>query len=234
LAGYRIDSFSRLTEAMKITPAHYFSGLYALALLVSCNEPSSSQKPPKTAITKHIHPDSCDNPDADINCNFLNMPGNLTSVMQIAGKEEPGERLVISGTLFKADSETPYPDVILYAYHTDQAGYYSKTGKETGVQKWHGHLHGWAKTDRNGRYEIRSIRPARYPGNTIPAHIHVAVKTGNKQPYYVSDFVFKDDSLVNSPYISSVRDLPGGTGVVDLKNTGKDSWAGKRDIFLKD
>jgi protocatechuate 3,4-dioxygenase beta subunit len=153
--------------------------------------------------------------------------------MSIAKQDEPGERLVISGTIFKADGRTPYPNVILYAYHTDNKGYYSKTGKETGILKWHGRLHGWCKTDQNGYYEIRTIRPARYPNNSIPAHIHMTVKEPmDKGTYHISDCVFKDDSLVNEQYLQSIRSMIGASGVVTLKKSTEGIWVGRRDIVL--
>jgi protocatechuate 3,4-dioxygenase beta subunit len=151
--------------------------------------------------------------------------------MTIADQKETGEKLMISGTIFKAYGKTPFPDIILYAYHTDSKGYYSKSGNETGVQKWHGHFHGWCKTDSNGYYEIHTIRPARYPDNTMPAHIHAAIKTDSGKMFYITDFVFKDDSLVNEKYLSSLVNI-GGTGVVDIKKTTENTWTGKRDIIL--
>ena len=174
--------------------------------------------------------DSCDDPDADIHCCFINMPATLTSKMIIDKGNDPGEKLVISGRIFKADGITPYPDVILYAYHTDHNGYYSKKGNETGFQKWHGHLHGWCKSDSKGYYEIHSIRPAPYPNNTMPAHIHAAVKTDKGRMFYINDFVFKDDSLVNPKYLSSIQ--TGENGVVNIKKTTENAWVGKRDIIL--
>ncbi|NEU07271.1 intradiol ring-cleavage dioxygenase [Flavihumibacter sp. R14] len=177
--------------------------------------------------------DDCNDPDADINCSFVHMPASLSSIMNIAGKEEPGDKMIVSGTLLKSDGKTPYPDVIFYAYHTDSKGYYSKNGKEKGVQKWHGHLHGWCKTDRNGRYEIRTIRPAPYPNNKIPAHVHAAVKVpGKPSPYYITDFVFSDDPMINEQYRESIKGKTGGTGIVDLVKDGS-VWKGKRDIILE-
>ena len=160
------------------------------------------------------------------------MPATLTSIMRITNQSEAGAKLIISGTIFKADGKTPYPDVILYAFHTDSKGYYSKNGTETGVQKIHGRLHGWCKTDKNGYYEIQTIRPARYPDNTIPAHIHAVVKTSSGQIYRITEFVFKDDDLVDEKYISSLTDV-GGTGVVDIRMSPDNIWTGKRDIVLK-
>ena len=154
--------------------------------------------------------------------------------MNIASDKEPGERLIVRGTIFKQDGKTPFNGVILYAYQTDNKGYYSKSGKEEGAQKWHGRLHGWCKTDQNGRYEIRSIRPAPYPNNMIPAHIHMVIKEPvNNKTYYITDIVFKGDKLVNDRYLKSISSMRGGSGVVDLRKTTQGTWEGKRDIVLR-
>lgn len=204
---------------------------YSICLLaIFCCGQASLSKQQKLTLSQA---DSCDNPDASVNCCFLNMPAALSTVMTLASEQEPGEGLVISGTIFKEDGRTPYPGLILYAYQTDNTGHYTKKGTETGVQKWHGRLHGWCKTDSKGVYQIHSIRPARYPDNSMPAHIHAAIKTEKGQAFYISDFVFKDDSLVNKKYLSSIFTTTGGTGVVDIKKTGK-IWMGKRDIMLKE
>ena len=200
----------------------------AAFILVACG-----QVTPNDTSENRSQKDPCDNPDADIDCSFAGMPASMSHVMSIANENEAGERLVISGTLFKSDGKTPFPNVILYAYHTDAEGYYSKSGKEKGAQKWHGRLHGWCKTDRNGQYEIRTIRPAPYPNNKIPAHIHPAVKVpGTSTPYHLTDFVFKDDPLIDARYAESVRGGAGGTGIVDLKKVNG-VWTGRRDIVLK-
>lgn len=205
-----------------------FVGILVLAFL-SCGQttlPSQVNRP-----NNHTQADPCDNPDADIHCCFVNMPSSLTSTMTIAPADEPGDKLVISGTIYKADGKTPYPNVILYAYHTDRKGYYSKKGTETGIQKWHGHLHGWCNTDRNGFYKIQTIRPARYPNNTIPAHIHAAIQTDKGEVMWINDYVFKDDSLVDEKYVSSLTHV-GGSGIVEVHKTSENSWTGKRDIIL--
>ena len=122
---------------------------------IACGQVSSNGKVESTAGSQ-VQKDSCDNPDADINCSFIHMPSSLNNVLTIAGKNESGERMVISGKVFKSDGKTPYSNVILYAYQTDSEGYYSKSGKEQGAQKWHGRLHAWCKTDRYGKYQIQA------------------------------------------------------------------------------
>lgn len=204
-----------------------------LAIFLSVN--NCSQNTSQSNLNRDLNNaqiDTCDNPDANINCCFLNMPASLTHIMTIASPNEPGDKLIITGTLFKPDGVTPYPNVILYVYHTDNTGHYTKKGNEKGFQKWHGYLHGWCKSDNHGNYELYTIRPARYPDNSMPAHIHAAIRTPKGEMNYLNDFVFKDDSLVNEKYLSSLNNM-GGTGVVDLKRNAENSWTGKRDIVLK-
>jgi len=198
---------------------------------LACGQPVNQVQPVMSGI--QIQRDTCDNPDADIKCCFSNSPEHLTNKMTIAGPSEQGDRLVISGSVFKADGKTLYPGVIIYAYHTDHTGLYSKNGNESGFQKWHGRLHGWCQTDHNGYYEIHTIRPAPYPDHSMPAHIHSAIKTGTGPIFYISDFVFKDDSLVNEKYLSSLINSIGGTGIVDLHRNAENTWVGKRDLVLK-
>lgn len=203
--------------------------LFLTLFMGSCGEKNSSG-----TFVSALQRDTCDSPDANINCSFIYMPAKLNYHMTLADSKEPGERLIIKGTIFKEDGKTPYPGVVLYAYQTDNKGYYSKKGKERGVQKWHGHLHGWCKTDERGRYEISSVRPAPYPGNTAPAHIHLVVREPhNGKSYYISDIVFKDDKLVTARYLSSGSSMKGGPGVVDLKKSEEGIWKGERNITLK-
>lgn len=203
--------------------------------LSSCGK--SEQKQIQNSSDKTISnnaKDTCDSPDADIDCSFRDMPSDLTNIMTISGPGEPGEKLIITGNIFHSDSITPYKDVIIYAYHTDSTGHYSKKGDETGVRKWQGLLYGWCVTDSNGYYEIHTIKPGRYPSNDFPAHIHPVIKIpGEAKPFYINDFVFKDDSLVNEKYISSLQ-YPGGTGVVELKRSADGILLGQRNIILPD
>jgi protocatechuate 3,4-dioxygenase beta subunit len=218
----------RYLQAMTTTMNTAIIGLLVLTF-TSCRQTDSKRQDGQSFIQQQT--DTCDSPDAHISCSFASMPTTLTSTMTIVTMSEPDEKLIISGTIYKADGKTPYPNIILYAYHTDSKGYYSKNGNETGVQKWHGRLYGWCKTDKNGYYEIHTIRPARYPDNSMPAHIHAAIKKENGQMYWITDYVFKDDNLVTEKYLSSLSNV-GGTGVVDIHKIAKNNWTGKRDITL--
>ena len=206
-------------------------GVCVMILFSSCQQFGSSN-----AAMPHIPPpsDSCDDPDAAIECYFINGPKNLNSILTIGDKTEPGERLIISGTVVKSDGKTPYSGVVLYAYQTDSKGYYSKNGKERGVQKWHGKLHGWCKTNKNGYYEIHTIKPAPYADSSMPAHIHAAIKLPDSQKaFHISDYVFKNHFLVNEKYESCLIKNIGWPGIIELKKDKDSVWRGSRNITVK-
>lgn len=175
--------------------------------------------------------DTCGDGDANTECCFVHMPEEVNSIIKIAHENEPGNRILIKGKILMNDSLTPIQDVFIYAYHTDNNGYYSKKGNEKGVHKFHGRLHGWGKTDAFGNFEISSIKPARYPENRFPAHIHAVLKIPGKIPFYINDFVFKDDALVNESYVNSLY-APGGSGVIELKKNAENILTGERIIIL--
>lgn len=198
-------------------------------LMTFCRNQETNSEMSLNEPTATLQTDICDDPDAAIECCFANMPKQLTSTMVIPDDDSKSEKLIISGTVYRKD-KTPYPNVIIYAYHTDSKGEYSKKGTETGYQKWHGSHHGWCKTDKKGYYRIETIRPASYPKTTAPQHIHSAIKIPGNEPFYITDFMFKDDP--NLPKnMQNKYSLQGGSGIVDVKKVGN-VWMGKRDIVL--
>lgn len=215
-----------MQHSIKIT------GVTLVLLLLSCTQKDNAKDMSQTAINSPIQNDSCDSPDANINCYFVNMPESLTATMTISDNDKGSEKLIITGNIYKKDGKTPYPNAILYAYHTDSKGEYSKKGNEKGVQKWHGSHHGWCKTDQNGNYRIETIRPASYPNSSNPQHIHAAIKLqDNNKPFHIDDFMFEDDPLLQKIHHTTPREK-GGLGVIKVKRING-IWIGKRDIVLK-
>jgi protocatechuate 3,4-dioxygenase beta subunit len=190
---------------------------------------ATSEAPP--AAEPPAEADTCNHPDAPIGCCFAQVPATVSDTMQIAPSGENGAKLRISGTLYHSNGRKPYPGVLMYAWHTDHNGYYSKKGDETGIARVHGYLHGWCITDSNGHYEIISIRPGKYPNNSSPAHIHAALQTPEGASFYINDFVFSDDKLVDAAYLKGLT-LSGGDGVIKLKRDTDGAWTGKRDIIV--
>jgi protocatechuate 3,4-dioxygenase beta subunit len=110
---------------------------------------------------------------------------------RLAGPDEPGERLIVTGTVFRSDGTTPAAGAIVYAYQTDKDGEYRN-------KPWGGpRLQGWARTDSAGRYELVTIRPGSYPSRDTPAHIHFQLWDGGLPRQWNEDLLFQDDPLVS-------------------------------------
>src|SRR5262249_43839784 len=90
---------------------------------------------------------------------------------------------------------------------------------------------GWMMTDREGRYQFRTIRPAPYPNARIPAHIHPIVKEPQRNEYSIDEYVFGDDPLVTRKE-RGLMEGRGGSGVVEVTKKNGGVWVGLRDIIL--
>jgi protocatechuate 3,4-dioxygenase beta subunit len=148
----------------------------------------------------------------------------------LPGFNEKGPKLEISGTVYKKDGKTPAAGVILYAYHTDQSGNYTKKGNEKGWGKRHGYIRGWIKTGPDGKYKFLTLKPAPYPGGGTPAHIHLVIKEPDRKEYVVDAFVFEGDPYL-TPEDLNRPNPPGGSGVIKIEQ-GSAIMIGRRDIIL--
>ncbi|MFD0749248.1 YceI family protein [Mucilaginibacter calamicampi] len=127
----------------------------------------------------------------------------------------PGPKLKMTGIIYQHDGRTPAAGVILYIYHTNQAGLYVANTNETGWGKRHGTLRAWIKTGPDGRYTFYTLKPGTYPSRSEPAHIHATVLEPNGNYYYIEEWHFKGD-----PLLVKLRDrkLYGGEGVLNIQN----------------
>ncbi len=127
---------------------------------------------------------------------------------------ETEPKLKLTGTVFQKDGKTPASDIILYIYHTDRKGIYATLGNETGWAKRHGFIRGWIKTNQQGIYTFYTFRPASYPDGSEPEHVHLTVKEPDTIPYYLDDYFFADDPLLQS--LNKKRHPNrGGNGIVE-------------------
>lgn len=161
---------------------------------------------------------------------YIGMPENIRSVDTSAGWHQNGQKLLITGTIFKRDGKTPAPDVVLYYYHTDINGYYAdREGLDRRVVR-HGYIRGWVKSDDAGKYSIYTVRPAPYPNSNFSAHIHPTIKEPNINEYYIDEFVFDDDILLTAENRAALENR-GGSGILKVINNG-DLQIAEHDIIL--
>ncbi len=161
---------------------------------------------------------------------YEGMPPQLSWQTMIASTSEPGEKLEISGIIYRLDGKTPAPGIILYLWQTDATGHYTPAPNTRGITRRHGHLRGWLKTNERGEYKFTTIKPAPYPNDVLPAHIHPSIKEPDKNEYYIEDFLFDDDPLLTRQERAKLENR-GGSGILRLsKRAGV--LVGKRNIVL--
>lgn len=150
----------------------------------------------------------------------------------IAGPDEPGDRMALSGRVVRPDGRTPAPGVVVYAYHTDATGVYPHRPDDRGWARRHGRLRGWAVTDSAGRYQFDTIRPGPYPGRTDPAHVHMIVQEPGRREYWIDEVVFSDDPRVTPAY-RAAQSARGGPGEVTPTHDAGGAWTARRNIVLE-
>lgn len=127
-------------------------------------------------------------------------PASIAPQGRIAPEGEPGTPLIIRGRLLGEDGRSALAGAVVFAYHTDGDGLYDRRG--TPAHSWR--LRGWARTDPEGRFEFRSIRPAPYPSRGIPAHVHFTIFVGRER-FHGGELRFDDDPLVTEAERTAAR-----------------------------
>jgi protocatechuate 3,4-dioxygenase beta subunit len=129
-------------------------------------------------------------------------PAGAPSHIVVAGRDEPGERLVVTGRV--VDGGRPVAGVSIYVFQTDVDGRYSKvlTGNDAELDP---RLHGTMRSDADGTYGYETIRPGHYDGN--PAHVHYIVRATGYYPLLL-DLWFDDDPELAARRQSGRPEIP--------------------------
>jgi protocatechuate 3,4-dioxygenase beta subunit len=155
----------------------------------------------------------------------------IPSKIKMVTADEAGEPMIISGTIYLPDGKTAAKGAILSVWHTDTKGYYTEGGG--GAGELHPRIHGRLKTGADGKYEFRSIRPAPYPTNNTPAHIHAHLSAPGF-PEYPLIYYFEGDHLITDQNRSALNSNRGGTpSIITLTHDKNGEWIGHRDIILE-
>ncbi|PNQ73155.1 intradiol ring-cleavage dioxygenase [Hanstruepera neustonica] len=162
---------------------------------------------------------------------FIGMPQNIKAIDTCPAWQQQGQKLLVTGTIYKQDGKTPAPNIILYYYHTDIYGKYPNSHNLDSRVARHGYMRGWVKTDNQGHYAIYTVRPASYPNTQIMAHIHPAIKEPQfEHPYYIDEWVFDDDPFLTDAQRRNMTNR-GGSGI--LKTTQMNGMqVAQHDIIL--
>ena len=118
-------------------------------------------------------------------------PPNAPSTVVIAGNDEPGERLVVTGRTLVG--KKPVAGVSLYVFHTDINGRYAPDISDHNAAELNPRLHGSLRTDAQGRYQYETVRPGSYDNGA--AHVHYVVKAVGYKPLLLA-LQFEDDPII--------------------------------------
>ena len=108
--------------------------------------------------------------------------------IRITSPGEPGIPMVVTGRLID-EAGKPLPDVRVFVYHTDANGLYQLPGQDSH------RLKGTMWTNREGKFEFRTIHPGPYPGSKTGEHFHFEI-SGGGLPDSFGGIEFHGDKLV--------------------------------------
>lgn len=148
---------------------------------------------------------------------------------KLAGADEPGQKLMLSGTVYSSDCRTALPHTLMEIWQADDKGMYDKKRPGDFFEPAPPfHLRGFLHTDERGRYEIETIVPGAYPvppgipglekyaGLTRARHIHIKVLPALHVPLTTQLYFKGDPHLAGDPWGGHKPSL-----ALDLKQNGQ-------------
>jgi catechol 1,2-dioxygenase len=157
---------------------------------------------------------------------------------QLAGPDEPGERLIISGKVYSSDCRSRLPNTLIEIWQANKAGAYDTDKPGNFTERGDFHLRAMMLTDQQGNYEFETIMPGTYPippnlpglekyaGLTRPAHIHFRVSESLHVPLTTQLYFKEDPHIAKDPWASRKPSM-----AIGLKQDGK-FLRGNLDIVL--
>lgn len=155
-------------------------------------------------------------------------PQGAPSRTTITAKDEPGEPLVVKGTVFGPDGKERIAGASVYVYHTDAKGLYTPVNNDNRNSR----LRGYMRTDAQGQYEYATIKPAPYPSNQTPAHIHYVVAAAGYQER-VFEILFEGDPLVSERTRAEAAKEYSGFSIRPVTRDGQGVWQCTQDVRLQ-
>lgn len=145
----------------------------------------------------------------------------------LASEDEPGQRLLIEGTVYGPDCTSPVAGAVLDVWQADADGEYHGAGQDY-------RLRGQMMTDSEGKYRFETIRPGHYPlgGSTRPAHIHLTITRPGYSPLTTQLYFQGDPYLAPNDPCGSTCNSGDETLIIELEEADNGALRGTFDIVL--
>ncbi len=163
-------------------------------------------------------------------CGSCTVPQDISSAVLLVTKEEPGDPIELSGIIYKKDGVTPYSGVTLFLYQADAGGYYHRPQEDV----FHPRIYGWLKTGKDGRYLIRTVKPApEVLTPQGPAHIHVHIFGNGMPEHFLHEFWFQGDPGISPQDAKQFGGLGHFSPLITLKKGDDGIGRGTRDVRVR-
>lgn len=142
---------------------------------------------------------------------------NAPSRINLNVNSQTGSELMISGTVYGIDCQTPLNNAKIEIWHADHSGEYDNSTSDFDFR-------GIVNSDSNGKYEFSTIIPGRYlNGSTYrPGHIHFKItESGHKE--LVTQLYFQGDPYISSDPWASDEDAKERVILLTEDNSGNKS-----------
>ena len=155
-------------------------------------------------------------------------PAKAPSRVVIAGKKEPGERMIVTGQVL--DGATSIVGASIYVFNADAKGLYTRDGWNDDLRA---RLHGAMRSDATGHYQFETIRPHGY--DDLPAHVHYVVNAPNYKPRFFTLWL-ADDPILEERRKAGLPgiplDVPDMNAVCPVERDADGVWQTSRNLQM--
>lgn len=137
-----------------------------------------------------------------------------------------GPRFHLSGTIYKADGETVFPDCLVEVWQCDEHKIYDNTTDDFRYR-------GSQRVGKNGKYHFITTHPVAYPiGDSVyrPAHIHMRI-SGEGQQDLITQIYFKGDPHIEKD--PSAKSAEAINRILPIKENGKKENIVEFDVVMQ-